>query len=88
VFVGERLVGALRPPSSRAGLWSSLGGVPCLLPGLQPAGGLPRLLEILLAGAPEEQASGDPPDGDQNIELCGTQLSWCHPFLMIAGSVL
>ena len=58
------LAGAPGSAPSGAGLWSLLGG-------LQPGPDLFGLLEILLAGTPEEQASGDPPDGDRHAELCG-----------------
>jgi hypothetical protein len=53
---------ALRLAPSGAGLWASLGG-------LEPAGGLLGLLDILITRAPEEQASGHAPDGHGDPEL-------------------
>ena len=64
VLVGESLAGAPRLAPLGASLWSPPAG-------LQSAGYLVRLLEILLARAPEDEATGDFSDGDRNTELCG-----------------
>ena len=51
---------------------AALLGVILWLPrGLEPCGSLLGLLEIFGRGAPEEEASGDSPDGDRHTELCG-----------------
>jgi hypothetical protein len=39
--------------------------------GLEPSGDLLSLVEIFVSRAPEDEASGDSPDGDRNTELCG-----------------
>jgi hypothetical protein len=51
------------PASSGAGLGSSLGRL-LLPPALQSAGGLLRLLDGFIAGAPENDAVGHALDGD------------------------
>jgi hypothetical protein len=67
-FSSLPLPGHPRPAPAGAGHWSSLGS-------LQPAGGLLGLLEILLAGAPENHAPGHAPDGDRGSESLGTNRS-------------
>jgi hypothetical protein len=64
------LAGAPRLAPSGAGLWLSLCGM-LLPPAPQPAGGLLGLLEILLAGAPENDAAGHTPDRNRDVELAG-----------------
>jgi hypothetical protein len=64
VFVGERLAGAPRPACAGASpAW--------LLRRVQALGDLFGLLEIVVRGAPEEEASGHAPDGDGELQLCG-----------------
>ena len=58
------LAGSPRPAACGAGLWSPPRR-------LQSVGHLLGLLEILLARAPEDEASGDFSDGCRNTELCG-----------------
>jgi hypothetical protein len=68
-FVGEGLAGAPRPAAAGASRWS-LGGL-LLLPAPQSAGGLLGLLEILFAGAPEDDTAGHAPDRDGYVQLTG-----------------
>jgi hypothetical protein len=42
--------------------------------GLQPGPDLFGLLEILVSGAPEEQAAGHTADGDGDVEVAGDRL--------------
>ena len=54
----------LAPPLARAG--------PAFAPGwLEPLRDFLRLIEVFGCGAPEEQASGNPPDRERNPQLCG-----------------
>src|SRR5918999_2673921 len=59
------------PPPALTGTspspWS-LGGL-LLPPAPQLAGGLLGLLEIFLAGAPEDDAAGHAPDGDGDVQI-------------------
>jgi hypothetical protein len=63
-WIKSSLARSPRPAPSGAGLWSSLG---CLEPGTDLFG----LLDILVRGAPENDASGHTPDRDKDVELCG-----------------
>lgn len=63
------LAGSSRSAPAGTGLWSSLGRL-LLPPAPQLAGGLLGLLEILVAGAPEDDAARDAADGDRHAELC------------------
>ena len=59
------------PASALASLPSPLGGLACLSPCLEPAGGLLGLLDVFLAGAPEEQPAGHAPDRDRDVQATG-----------------
>ena len=54
------LAGSPRPAPAGAGLWSSLGG-------MEPAGSLLGLLEILVAGAPEDDTARHASDRDGDV---------------------
>jgi hypothetical protein len=64
---GFPLAGCPRPAPAGAALWS-------LSRRLQSAGDILGLLEIFLAGAPEEQAAGHTADGDGDVEVAGDRL--------------
>ena len=65
-----RLAGLPRWAASGAGLWSSLSSL-LLPPAPQSAGGLPGLLEIFIAGAPEDDTARHGPDRDRHIQFAG-----------------
>jgi hypothetical protein len=65
MVVYERLAGSPRAAPSGAGLWQWLR----LARGLESAGHLLRLLRILLAGAPEDDAARHAPDRDGDVQI-------------------
>jgi hypothetical protein len=62
------LAGSPQPAPGGPNLWSPPRG-------LEPAGSLLGLLEILIARAPEEQAAGHAADGDGNATFGGDALN-------------
>jgi hypothetical protein len=70
------LAGSLRPAAALGRLW-------WLPSGLEACSDLVRLVDIFVSGAPEDQAAGDSPDGDGNIEFSGAPE---NPVLQGAGA--